>query len=142
MGCLQCSSGEGGESCQRTHPPCLCVIRPPSVYWHSANKIDPAFGADRRTGGSGLGRGAGFAPAMATARVSRLMNARDWLAAYAAKLGVDAPTKDQLTAVLDLAGEAAHSSERIAAPVACWLAAQAGVGLDEAIRLARQVADS
>jgi hypothetical protein len=70
------------------------------------------------------------------------MNAADWLAAYAEKLGVDAPTEDQLTAVLDLAGEAAHSSERIAAPVACWLAAQAGVGLDEAIRLARQVAES
>ena len=47
------------------------------------------------------------------------MNATDWLAAYADKLGVPAPTKSELTAVLDLAGEAAHSSERIAAPVAC-----------------------
>ena len=45
------------------------------------------------------------------------MNARDWLAAYADKLGVPPPTKDELKAVLDLAGEAAHSSERIAAPV-------------------------
>jgi Domain of unknown function (DUF6457) len=70
------------------------------------------------------------------------MNGPDWLAAYAEKLGVDAPTQDELTAVLDLAGEAAHSSERIAAPVACWLAAKAGVGLDEAMRLARQVAES
>jgi hypothetical protein len=69
------------------------------------------------------------------------MNARDWLAAYAAKLGIDAPTKDELKAVLDLAGEAAHSSERIAAPVACWLAARAGVGLEEAIQLARQVSE-
>jgi hypothetical protein len=67
------------------------------------------------------------------------MNAPDWLAAYADKLGVDAPTKDELKAVLDLAGEAAHSSERIAAPVACWLAAKAGVGLDEAMRLAQGV---
>jgi hypothetical protein len=67
------------------------------------------------------------------------MNAPDWLAAYADKLGVDAPTKDQLEAVLDLAGEAAHSSERIAAPVACWLAAKAGVELDQALRLAREV---
>ena len=55
------------------------------------------------------------------------MNAPDWLAAYAERLGVPAPTKDELTAVLDLAGEAAHSSERIAAPVACWLAAQGRV---------------
>ena len=67
------------------------------------------------------------------------MNATDWLAAYADRLGVAAPTKDELKAVLDLAGEAAHASERIAAPVACWLAARAGVELDEAMRLAREV---
>jgi hypothetical protein len=67
------------------------------------------------------------------------MNATDWLAAYADKLGTAAPTKDELKAVLDLAGEAAHASERIAAPVACWLAARAGVELDEAMRLAREV---
>jgi hypothetical protein len=67
------------------------------------------------------------------------MNATDWLAAYADKLGVAAPTKDELKAVLDLAGEAAHASQRIAAPVACWLAARAGVELDEAMRLAKEV---
>ena len=67
------------------------------------------------------------------------MDAPDWLAAYAERLGVAAPTEDELKAVLDLAGEAAHSSERIAAPVACWLAARAGVELDEAMRLAREV---
>jgi hypothetical protein len=67
------------------------------------------------------------------------MNATDWLAAYADRLGVPAPTKDELKAVLDLAGEAAHSSERIAAPVACWLAARAHVELDEAMRLAMAV---
>jgi hypothetical protein len=70
------------------------------------------------------------------------MNATDWLAAYADKLGVAAPTKDELKAVLDLAGEAAHASERIAAPVACWLAARAGADLDEAMRLAREVTPS
>jgi hypothetical protein len=70
------------------------------------------------------------------------MNATDWLAAYADKLGVAAPTKDELNAVLDLAGEAAHASERIAAPVACWLAARAGADLDEAMRLAREVTPS
>ena len=67
------------------------------------------------------------------------MNATQWLAAYADKLGTDAPTKDELKAVLDLAGEAAHSSHRIAAPVACWLAARDGVGLEGAMTLARQV---
>ena len=67
------------------------------------------------------------------------MNATDWLAAYADKLGVPAPTKDELKAVLDLAGEAAHASERIAAPVACWLAARAGVQLNDAMSLAKEV---
>ena len=67
------------------------------------------------------------------------MNAPDWLAAYADKLGVPAPTKDELKAVLDLAGVAAHSSQRIAAPVAAWMAGKAGVDLDEAMRLAQQV---
>ncbi|HLH64208.1 MAG TPA: DUF6457 domain-containing protein [Solirubrobacteraceae bacterium] len=66
------------------------------------------------------------------------MNAPDWLAAYAQRLGVPAPSKDELKAVLDLAGEAAHRSQRIAAPVACWLAARAGVDLQQAIRLARE----
>ena len=70
------------------------------------------------------------------------MNATQWLAAYAEKLGTDPPTQDELKAVLDLAAEAAHSSERIAAPVACWLAARAGVGVEEAMTLARQVGSS
>ena len=68
------------------------------------------------------------------------MNAPEWLAAYAASLGIAAPTPSELETVLGLAGEAAHASERIAAPVACWLAARAGVELDEAIRLAREIA--
>jgi Domain of unknown function (DUF6457) len=67
------------------------------------------------------------------------MNAPDWLAAFAEKLDTPAPTKDELKLVLDLAAEAAHSSERIAAPVACWLAARAGVDLDRAIKLAQKV---
>jgi hypothetical protein len=58
------------------------------------------------------------------------MNAPDWLAAYADKLGVSAPTTDELEA------------ERIAAPVACWLAAKAGLDLDEALRLAQAVDSS
>jgi uncharacterized protein DUF6457 len=66
-------------------------------------------------------------------------NVNDWLAAYAAKLGVPAPTKQELQQVLDLAGEAAHSSQRIAAPVATWLAGRAGLDLDQAMRYAEEV---
>jgi len=67
------------------------------------------------------------------------MNAREWLAAYAEKLGTTPPTTDEFKTLLDVAGEAAHSSERVAAPVACWLAAKAGVDPDEALRIAREL---
>ena len=67
------------------------------------------------------------------------MNAREWLAAFADRLGTAPPTAEEFKTLLDLAGEAAHSSERVAAPVACWLAAKAGVEPGEAIRLAKLV---
>ena len=41
--------------------------------------------------------------------------------------------------MLALAGVAAHGSERIAAPVSTWLAARAGMDLEEALRIAREV---
>ena len=67
------------------------------------------------------------------------MNATEWIAAYAEQLGTDPPSADEFDAVLDLAAEAAHASERVAAPVACWLSARAGVPLERAIELAREV---
>jgi hypothetical protein len=70
------------------------------------------------------------------------MNAREWLAAYAEKLGTTPPTTDEFKTLLDVAAEAAHSSDRVAAPLSCWLAARAGVEPEEALRLAREVAPS
>jgi hypothetical protein len=67
------------------------------------------------------------------------MNATEWLAAYADRLGAEPPTPEELDAVLALAGVAAHASERVAAPVACWMAARAGVGLEQAMRLAQEI---
>ncbi len=67
------------------------------------------------------------------------MNATEWLAAYAERLGTDPPTADELKTILELAAEAAHASERIAAPVACWLSARAGRSLEESLALAREV---
>ena len=69
------------------------------------------------------------------------MNAEQWLAAYAEKLGIAAPTDEELEALLALAGVAAHSSERKAAPIACWLAARAGVEPEPALRLAKELSD-
>ena len=59
------------------------------------------------------------------------MNAREWVDAFAAELGAEPPTDDELKAILDLAAVAAHSSERIAAPVACWVGGRAGASLAE-----------
>ena len=68
------------------------------------------------------------------------MTAEDWIAAFAAALGRPAPTGEEMDAVLALASTAAHASERRAAPIACWLAASAGVGLAEARERAEGVA--
>jgi Domain of unknown function (DUF6457) len=65
------------------------------------------------------------------------MTAKQWIAAYAEQLGVEPPTAAEFKAVLDLAAEAAHGSERVAAPVACWLSAKAGRSLEESLALAR-----
>jgi hypothetical protein len=67
------------------------------------------------------------------------MNAKEWIAEFAAKLGTEAPTPQEFSTLLDLAGEAAHSSERVSAPVACWVAARAGVSPDRALEVAREV---
>lgn len=67
------------------------------------------------------------------------MNAREWIEAYAAELGIDPPTPEEFATLLELAGEAAHSSERVAAPVACWLSAHAGRTPEESLELARGI---
>lgn len=59
------------------------------------------------------------------------MNAREWIDAYAAELGTDAPTADEIKRILDIAAVAAHSSERIAAPVACWVGGRTGATLED-----------
>ena len=67
------------------------------------------------------------------------MNAREWIDAYAARLGTDPPSQEDFATLLDLAGEAAHSSERVAAPVACWVAAKAGAAPHAALSAAREL---
>ncbi len=69
------------------------------------------------------------------------MDATEWLAAYAQRLGVAPPSPQELDRLLALAGVAAHASERIAAPVACWLSARAGLDPAAALAVAREVGD-
>ena len=63
----------------------------------------------------------------------------EWIAAFAARLGVEPPDDDTVTILLELAGEAAHASERTAAPVACWLIGRTGTPPAEALAVAKQV---
>jgi hypothetical protein len=67
------------------------------------------------------------------------MNAREWIDAFAAALGTEPPTAQEWSALLDLAGVAAHASERVAAPVSCWVAARAGCSPQRALAVAREL---
>jgi hypothetical protein len=66
--------------------------------------------------------------------------AQEWAAAFAAEVGIPAPTGDEFDQILELAAVAAHASERTAAPVTCWLAAQAGLGADAALAAGKRLA--
>jgi hypothetical protein len=63
------------------------------------------------------------------------MTSNEWIGAFAAAIGTDAPDDATVEQLLALAGAAAHASERTAAPIACWLVGRAGV--DPALALER-----
>lgn len=67
------------------------------------------------------------------------LSAQEWYARFAEKIGAEPPTEEEFGLILKLAAEAAHASERTAAPTACWLAARAGIPLREAIEIAKTV---
>lgn len=68
------------------------------------------------------------------------MNATDWVTSFAEQLGLEAPDAAQIETLLELAGVAAHASERVAAPIACYLVGRAGIDPADALRRARAVA--
>lgn len=63
----------------------------------------------------------------------------DWCTRFAEAIGTDPPSAAEIESLLELAGVAAHASQRQSAPVACWLAARAGVSPDQALQIARGV---
>ena len=71
-------------------------------------------------------------------RDDQSMDQTTWIETFAAALGVPAPSEDEVELVLALAAEAADASERTAAPVACWMAARAGLDPQQALETARQ----
>ena len=67
------------------------------------------------------------------------MTRDEWIAAFAREAGVERPTNEEIRELLELAGTAAHASERTAAPLACWIAGRSGASLAELRALAERV---
>jgi hypothetical protein len=67
------------------------------------------------------------------------MDGHAWIARFAEQLGVEAPDAALVDELLALAGDAAHASERIAAPIACYLVGRAGVAPAAARSLATEI---
>ena len=68
------------------------------------------------------------------------MTTAAWVTAYATAAGIAPPSPDDIEIILQLAGVAAHASERTAAPITCWIAADAGLDPASALALAESVA--
>lgn len=67
---------------------------------------------------------------------------RTWIDRYAKALGVAPPSEADIGVLLELAGIAAHASERTAAPLSCWLGATARMAPSEALAVAQELAAS
>ena len=68
------------------------------------------------------------------------MTASEFLQAFAAQTGLPVPSAEEIDELLELAGIAAHASERIAAPIACWIAGASGMPIPDLLTAARRVA--
>jgi hypothetical protein len=69
------------------------------------------------------------------------VTAEEWVTTFAERVGARAPTQDEIDDILRLAAVAAHSSERIAAPIACWVAGTTGRPLAELREAGEELAD-
>jgi hypothetical protein len=67
------------------------------------------------------------------------MTAQEWISAFCDEIDKVAPTEAEMEAILRLAAVAAHASERIAAPVACYVAGASGRPLEELIGMAESL---
>ncbi len=67
------------------------------------------------------------------------MTRDEWIARFAREAGVERPDSEQIRVLLDLAGAAAHGSERTAAPLACWIAGRSSLSLEELQAAAERV---
>jgi hypothetical protein len=68
------------------------------------------------------------------------MTVSEFLEAFAAEVGAPVPGQQDVDALLELAGIAAHASERIAAPIVCWIGGVSGLPVSELLAAAQRVA--
>ncbi len=68
------------------------------------------------------------------------MTANEFLAAFAAEVGAEVPSAEEIDGLLTLATIAAHASERFAAPIACFVGGASGMPAAELLAAARRVA--
>lgn len=68
------------------------------------------------------------------------MTASEFLEAFASEAGTPVPTSEEIDVLLELAGIAAHASERLAAPIACWIGGASGLPASELLAAAQRVA--
>jgi hypothetical protein len=64
------------------------------------------------------------------------MTAEEWIRTFADQIGCEPPSQQQMDEILRLAAVAAHASERIAAPIACYLAGTTSRPLGELVEIA------
>jgi hypothetical protein len=67
------------------------------------------------------------------------MTRDEWIDAFAREAGVERPSQQEIRELLELAGSAAHASERTAAPLACWIAGRSSISLQELCAIAERV---
>lgn len=67
------------------------------------------------------------------------MTRDQWIAAFAQEAGTGPPNVEEVRELLDLAGTAAHASERTAAPLACWIAGRSGLSLEQLREIAEGI---
>jgi hypothetical protein len=68
------------------------------------------------------------------------MTAQEWVRTFAEQAGAPPPSEEQMDEILRLAAVAAHASERIAAPIACWVAGTTGRPIAELREMAETLA--
>lgn len=77
-----------------------------------------------------------------TAKAHPAMSREQWVIKFCRSIGIPPPSNEEMGALLKLAATAAHSSERPAAPLACWAAGRSGRSASELQRIADLIAST